>query len=390
MIQGLARLVGTLHRRVFEMRLARLTRRWQPTTQNPVPAHPAVRVSAFFSEALGIGSAGDMTAAALEAAGLSVIREDVRPLQRRLMTRRPEPFADRGKADVWLIHANPPEARIVLFGRDQAAWRDLYRIGYWTWESSLAPAEWLDTARWFHEIWVPSPCVRDAFATAFAKSPWPEASAKLRVRPHPVPPLTPRPGKPGTTTALTLFDPRSDIERKNPGGAISSWIRAFPVPAPDARLIVKTLPHDDRVPEQLLEMTDGRSDIEVRCQALSRRETEDLIAASDIFISLHRGEGFGLTVAEAMSAGCVAVATGWSGNMAFMTADNSVPVPYRLIPANPRHNGPEASWAEPDIDAAAQALRTLVSEPGLRAQLGQQAQVAISALHAAWTKDALF
>jgi hypothetical protein len=390
MIQGIARLAGALHRQVFNARLARLARHWHPADERSAPVSQIIRVSAFFSEALGIGSAGDMTAAALEAAGLTVIREDIRPLQRRLMTRRPEPFATPGSAGIWLIHANPPEARILLFGRDEALWRDLYRIGYWTWESSIAPASWLETARWFHEIWVPAPSVRDAFADAFSTSPWPETARKLRVVPHPVPVLDAQSGPAKVITAVTLFDPRSDIDRKNPQGAVEAWVRAFPTPSADRRLIIKTLPYGEEALRRLSPIIRDRNDIRFQCQTLSRPQTENLIASSDILISMHRGEGFGLTVAEAMSAGRVALATGWSGNMAFMTPDNSAPIPYRLVAANARHNGPEASWAEPDVDAAAGMLRTLAEDADLRTRLGRQATADIAALREAWTRKALF
>ncbi len=378
-----AAILGRVHKQLFALRLAMRSRAWPVAAQRTVPVATSVRLSGFFSEALGIGSAADMTAAALAAAGHTVVRDDLRPLHRRLLSRRPELFSDDGDSKIWLIHANPPEAMIALFARDADAWRDLYRIGYWTWESSLAPADWLDAARWFHEIWVPAPSVRDAFADAFAKSPWPEAAKKLRVMPHPVPTLPLHARRTNAFTAVTLFDPRSDVDRKNPTGAIAAWTAAFPAPG-DARLIVKSLPQSGGGLSALQSLAVGRPDIAFRCEALSRADTEALIAESDVVISLHRGEGFGLTLAEAMTAGVCVVATGWSGNMAFMTPDNSMPVPYRLVPANPRHNGPQAQWADPDVEAAAHALRRLRDDPDLRMRLAEKARSDIAALHSAW------
>ncbi len=333
---------------------------------------------------LGIGSAADLTVATLASLGYAVVKDDIRPLQRRLLSRAPAGFSDTSAAPVWIIHANPPEAEMALFARSPQDWADLYRIGYWTWESAVAPAAWLDTARWFHEIWVPSMFVRDAFAAAFAASPRPEEAAKLRVMPHVVAPsVSPHRSK-QSITALTLLDPRSDPERKNPDGAVRAWLKAFPLPG-DAQLIVKILPcGDNTLYNRLRRLSVDRPDIVYWIEALSRDAMDALIADCDILISLHRAEGFGLPLAEAMAVGVAVLATGWSGNMTFMTDGNSVPVPYTLVPANRRHNGPMAQWADPDVDAAAAALRKLVLDRVWRARLTKQALLDIVALGEPW------
>jgi len=382
-----AKTVGFFHRQAFALRLAAHSHRWPDAAPMPAPRGPSVRVSGFFSETLGIGSAGDLTCNALKAEGYEVVTEDIRPLQRNLLTRRPGGFEDTRNAPVWIIHANPPEARMALFAHAPGAWCDLYRIGYWTWESSLAPRDWLDTSRWFHEIWVPSAFVRDALADAFAASPYPGRAARLRVMPHPVPASQARHRHGEGLKALTLLDPRSDPERKNPEGAIRAWLKAFPEPGP-GQLIVKTLPvaGSDPLLQSMRRLTEGRNDIVFVDQALSRAGLDALIAGCDVLLSLHRAEGFGLALAEAMAMGLVVVATGWSGNMAFMTEENAVPVPFRLAPANRRHNGPVARWAEPDIEAAAASLRQLASSPALRQRLGDAAVRDIGALVRPWQR----
>jgi glycosyltransferase involved in cell wall biosynthesis len=380
-----AKTVGLFHRQAFALRLAAHRRRWPEATPMPVPQGRFVRVTGFFSETLGIGSAGDLTCNALTAAGYEVVTEDIRPLQRKLLTRRPGGFGDGREVSVWIIHANPPEARMALFARAPEAWRDLYRIGYWTWESSLAPRDWLDVACWFHEIWVPSPFVRDALADAFAASPFADQAGKLRVMPHPVPASEAGHRHGEAFKALTLLDPRSDPERKNPQGAILAWLKAFPEPGP-AQLIVKTLPvaGSDPLLNEMQALIRGRNDITFVDQALSRADLDALVAGCDVLLSLHRAEGFGLALAEAMAMGLVVVATGWSGNMAFMTPENAVPIPFRLVAANRRHNGPVAQWAEPGIEAAAASLRQLASSSVLRQRLGDAAARDIEALVRSW------
>ena len=75
----------------------------------------------------------------------------------------------------------------------------------------------------------------------------------------------------------------------------------------------------------------GRSDVFVIDRIMNRAEVTSLIKACDCFVSLHRSEGFGLGPAEAMSLGKPAIITNWSGNVDYMTADNSIAIDYKLV-----------------------------------------------------------
>jgi hypothetical protein len=76
--------------------------------------------------------------------------------------------------------------------------------------------------------------------------------------------------------------------------------------------------------------------------------------------------------------------------MQFMNPENSLAVPYNLVPANARYNGPQAQWAEPDITAAANLLLQAVGDAALRRRLGGQARQDIARLRDAWTTEQLF
>ncbi|MBU6195891.1 MAG: glycosyltransferase, partial [Burkholderiales bacterium] len=108
---------------------------------------------------------------------------------------------------------------------------------------------------------------------------------------------------------------------------------------------------------------------------LSRQETWDLQACCDVLLSLHRAEGFGLAPAEMMHLGKAVVATGWSANMDFMTAENSMPVRYELKPLERDLGayGPGPLWAEADVDHAAWCLQQLARDPAARQALGARA-----------------
>jgi len=101
----------------------------------------------------------------------------------------------------------------------------------------------------------------------------------------------------------------------------------------------------------------------------------ELQQACDCFVSLHRAEGFGLNVAEAMFLGKPVIATDWSGTAEFVTAANGCPVNYRLVTLDcdygPYRRG--QSWANADIDHAAHWMRRLVEDRAMRERLGAQA-----------------
>jgi glycosyltransferase involved in cell wall biosynthesis len=103
----------------------------------------------------------------------------------------------------------------------------------------------------------------------------------------------------------------------------------------------------------------------------------------DCYVSLHRSEGFGLTLAAAMAHGKPVIATGYSGNLAFMDAANSMLVPYELVPVGPG-NDPypaDARWAAPDIDAAAELMRRVRREPAHAREMGARGRQSVSRTH---------
>ena len=370
-VRKMKSLLAAVHKYLFHLKFAWRARRWA-AAEGPRPVGKSVVVSGFFNETLGIGRAGDLTVDALKQAGYTVATEDLRPFDRGLLTQLPAPFPFAKDANVWLIHANAPEAQIALFSHDYNSWKDLYRIGYWAWESDLAPTSWVPVARWFHEIWVPSHFVADALGRAGVPA------TKLRVVPHavPVPPQMLTRFERGRVRVLTLFDPRSGFDRKNPQGAIDAWMAAFHQPNSNAELIVKSLAGSEGHPlyQALVDHAGGRSDIVFITETLNDGAQAILLDSCDILLSLHRGEGYGLPLAEAMARGLAVIATGWSGNLDFMSDKNSILIPSRRVPASIMYNGPGAQWAQPDVKAAARALSELIHDAPRRHALGDRAR----------------
>jgi len=222
---------------------------------------------------------------------------------------------------------------------------------------------------------------------------------RLRVLPHPVhAPSDPASGPgsfdlaPGVTHALIMFDGRSAFDRKNPWAAIEAWVRAFPTARADAGLIIKgaNLRTDPTSHRRLMALAAGRPDVRLIEADLAEDELWRLLAGIDLFISLHRGEGFGLVAAEAMTLGKPVIMTGWSGVMDFADETSAALIPYSLIPArDPTGAYRQGLWADPDIDTAAQVIRELIDHPEKARALGARAPARIAALNDNWSTDRL-
>lgn len=189
------------------------------------------------------------------------------------------------------------------------------------------------------------------------------------------------------------FDPFSDLARKNPMAAVDAFRRAFPSRR-DVRLIIKmnvasSSEHGKRVLKELVapvrELARGDQRIQLIEETLPHKELMSLYASADAYVSLHRAEGLGLNMLEAMGLGKPVVATGWSGNMSFMSATNACCVRYRLVPVVARSEhysrmlkGTSAYWAEPDLDDAAFWMRRLAEDRAVGVGIGARAREAFS------------
>ena len=176
---------------------------------------------------------------------------------------------------------------------------------------------------------------------------------------------------------LFVFDYESVAERKNPWGVMRAFRTAFPDPTPGGPvLVLKTINAELHLPDaERVRVAASDPDVLVLDGYLAADERDALMERADAYVSLHRCEGWGLTLAEAMSRGKPVVATAYSGNLEFMTETNSWLIPYRLtdiaeVSGAYRDGG---RWADPDIAAAARAMREIVENPAEAAKRGSEA-----------------
>ena len=266
-----------------------------------------------------------------------------------------------------VVHINPDQWQEAcgMFPRSQ--FDRHYNIGVWLWELEEIPDHWLPMLDYVDEIWAPSEFIGKAMRAVTDKP--------VTVIPYGVT----APYDLDVTRAdfgfrgedflvLMMYDSNSYASRKNPGAAIDAFREAFGENPENAKLVIKInnpKPEDIDFVNERMGGTDGYVLITDR---MEKKKLNSLIRLCDVYLSLHRAEGFGLVIAEAMRLGTPVVATNWSSNTEFMTGETGCPVDYRLIPVNGGYqfdNG-KMRWADPDTHQAALYLRKLKEDPDWR------------------------
>ncbi|WP_342362801.1 glycosyltransferase [Terrarubrum flagellatum] len=258
------------------------------------------------------------------------------------------------------IFALPPfETARLRVERGPALFHGRYNIGYWPWELTTLPEHWRGVFDLVDEIWAPSDFLVDVYRKLTRKP--------VRLMPPYLNILTPEPIDLASYSVeeedvvfLTMFDFNSFIARKNPEGAIAAFRRAFPFPGGE-KLIIKTINSHARpdAARRLSELTGGDPRCIIMDRTLTRAQTAGLIVRADCLVSLHRAEGFGRVIAEAMALGVAVISTNWSGSTSFVDATRGFPVSYKLrdVAAGEYafHHG--GQWAEPSIEDAIAKLQ---------------------------------
>ncbi|MDQ2648661.1 MAG: glycosyltransferase, partial [Actinomycetota bacterium] len=332
-----------------------------------VGAEPiGVDVIGYLSGQFGLGEAGRRLVDALTAAGVPVSTIAHRDVDHRLLDghRTDDVF----RHDVAILSVNPQETPTICHAlRSQL--RDRHVIGYWHWEVLHAPPErQTEALALIDEVWAPSSFIADVFE--------PHAPGRVHAMPYPLAvapdfPLLSREevGFDEAFTFLFVFDFYSSVARKNPHALIEAYRIAF-AEGDGTALHLKSI--NGRRPfvagdlEALRWAARDRSDIVVRDGVVEPSVVQSMIANCDCYVSLHRSEGVGATISDAIAVGRPVIATAFGGNVEFMTEPGSYlvstqgvtrvgPLEYRAYPA-------DGFWADPDPRHAAELMRSVVDD----------------------------
>ncbi|SFE86365.1 Glycosyltransferase involved in cell wall bisynthesis [Paenibacillus algorifonticola] len=282
--------------------------------------------------------------------------------------------------NVNVFHINAEQMVEVYANYGNDIFNNKYNIGFWHWELPDFPERWLDSFGLVNEIWVPSTFIADSIAQ---KSPVPVVKI-----PHGIEVLIKEArdrefyGLPENRFLfLSMYDVKSYQERKNPQASIKAFKLAFKHDDSSVGLVIKLNSNSDEIKDifELEQLIGDYQNIFLIKKVLSRNDTNALLNVIDCFVSLHRSEGFGLGLAEAMYLGKPVIGTNWSSNTDFMRSDNSCPVDYDLVTLGNDYGPYEAYqyWAEAKVEHAAFYMQKLTEDEGFREGISQRGQQTI-------------
>lgn len=265
--------------------------------------------------------------------------------------------------NVNLIHINPHELGIAYLQMDRSVFDYRYNIAYWLWELEEFPDEWIPCFKCVDEIWAPSEFICEAI----------RRKTKLPVRCVPYHIALDAEKKYSRIDYglpedkflyLMMYDSSSCMERKNPLGVIKAFKQAFAKENDAVGLVIKINNCKDEDIRAIHREMEGYTNVYLITETLSREKVNSLIQNVDVIVSLHRAEGFGLVLAEAMLLGTPTIATNWSSNTEFMNKEMACMVDCELITIEKDMPPFKAGnrWADPDINQAAEYMKKLYED----------------------------
>ncbi len=355
-----------------------------PVVGKALPPNVGVNVMSFLQAELGTGEAGRQLVAALDERRIPVLplESSIRP-----NCRHGHPFTTVPPEGVifpiTITCANPDWMGAWAYDLGERFFLDRYSIGYWWWEvDGPTPFNWRRSFRLVDEVWTASEHIANALRPALDV---PVHRMRFPVSVPSPPPLgRAELGLPDGYLFLTMFDYASTMRRKNPLAVVDAFRRSFAA-GEGATLVVKCINQglDPDGHRQLTELAASHPDICIIDRYVSPDAKNALVSACDCYVSLHRAEGFGLPLAEAMYFGKPTIATAYSGNLEFQNEDNSYLVGFELAPigGGGRQYPINGAWAEPDAEQAAERMRTVFDDQAASRAVGERAARDIRRMH---------
>lgn len=351
-----------------------------PATEQMQKQEFGVNLSGYFTGQFGIAASSRAFANALKLTGVPHVLNNVVDTghgEKRtigLAFNRDNPYA------VNLIHVHLPTIPYFFQLKGPSYFQGRYNIGIWYWELSRFPIRYMPAFKLYDEVWTTTSFTKENLSKV---SPVP--ITKIR---YPLSIDTTLIDKQArkrfglgkdVCVFLFMFDFNGLAERKNPYSLLNAFRMAFD--RKDKSLLVLNCINgrDDRPASAALKKQCSDLNVKIIEKQLSERDYFSLIAASDCYVSLHRAEGLGIPMAEAMYLERPTIATAYGGNMDFMNMNNSLLVRYDLVELE-RDYGPfekGSVWAEADVEHAAELMRWVYDHPHEARAMGKKASLSV-------------
>lgn len=350
-------------RRRFIRQGEEIASRWKKSASARKTVGGVTLVVGPMSDTNGLGRAARYEVERLrkECARLQVVdvrQETAESIRRRIAA------GDLVPPDTMIVLAQPDNYKLVFPLFEPEFLSQAWRIGQLVWEMQYCPDEWMFVRDLLHEFWSPSRFSAEAIAGGLG--------LPYEVRSHPVivpdvPPM--ERSRFGVADddflGLAIMDLRACPDRKNPLGHVEAWQLAFGR-NPNCKLLMKVRfqKRTQIVRRELLELIGDYPNISLVEDVFTDDEITAFQKMGDVYLSLHRSEGFGLNIAEALEIGLPVLATSWSAPAEYMpNYKHAIPITCRQVPYkdylraySPRH---QLTWAEPNVQHAAMMLRRL-------------------------------
>lgn len=348
--------------------------------ESAIKYHFGVNVIGHATGEFGVGEGMRCILRAVQAAGIPFSIQNISVPWHRNLDSTYTNFSEAHPYPINIVHLNPDS--FLLDNSDTQYLQKRYNIGFWAWELPKFPSNWEFAFDLFDEVWTYSNYGTETISEV---SPLPV----LKIMPSielPQPSLDREAlGLPKDKFIfLFMFDFHSIVERKNPGAIIKAFKEAFGKLNQDVLLVIKfsNAEHHPQQLNQLNALSEDDPSIHFIDGHLTKSKVNALIYNCDCYVSLHRAEGFGLTMAEAMFYGKPVIATAYSSNTDFMNVGNSFPVKYELVTTTEEYFPyPKGSiWAEPDIAHAASLMQYVFHNYREAQEVGARASEEIKSL----------
>lgn len=334
-----------------------------------------INVAGFAQSVYGMGESTRALWRAVQSTGLPCRLINVRSHVHRNTDTSLSGFAQKNPFRVNLMTFSFDYSRRFYRDMGPRFFRGRHNIGFWYWEAERFPVRWHSAFDYYDEIWVATEFVRQSIGTV-SPVPVSKITYPFSLNESEAAADRTRFGLP-TDSCLFLFsfDFFSTVQRKNPAAVITAFQRAFGQ-SDKAVLLLQTInaEYEPAARDSLGRQAEG-ANVRWIDQHISRPEINALFATADCYISLHRSEGLGLGMAQAMYLGKPVIATNYSGNLEFMNAETALLVNYKMTELEEDAGSYERGtrWADPDVDQAASFMRWVYENRGEADAIGTRA-----------------